>query len=484
MDKEQYPRIEIVIGGKRIGAEGRESRPVFNPANGKELGRIPAITQGELEQAIEVAQAAFLKWKTVSAFERSKVLRRFADLLRRDAKVIATNLTRDMGKPVGEAMLEVASAADIVDWHAEEGRRIYGRIVPARMDGVQQIVTKEPVGVCLAISPWNFPLSQAIRKVAGALATGCTLLLKGPADTPASIMYIANLLEEAGLPSGCINLLWGDSAMISETALAHPNVKKISFTGSVPVGKSLASLAGLHMKRATMELGGHAPAIIFDDVNPEAVARALAANKLRNAGQVCISPTRFYVQDGVYDRFMPALIAAFESTVVGDGLDPKSQMGPLAHAGRIEAMEKLIAEARDNGATIATGGKRLGNEGFFYAPTIVETDGDDIALMNEEPFGPVAVVSRFSADSDVLPRANRLPFGLASYVFTNTLERAEATAAGLQAGMVSVNHFGLGLAETPFGGIEDSGYGSEGGIESFDGYLNTKFVTRMSHPVA
>ena len=297
-------------------------------------------------------------------------------------------------------------------------------------------------------------------------------------------MAIANCLEEAGLPPGCLNILWGDPSLIAGTLLAHPLVKKISFTGSVPVGKHLAELAGRHMKRATMELGGHAPVLVFDDVAPEAVARALTANKLRNAGQVCISPTRFYVQDRVYERFLPEFVAAFEGMTVGNGLAPDTKMGPLVNAGRVAAMEALVADARANGANVATGGARVGNVGHFYAPTVVETAGDDISLMNDEPFGPVAVVSRFRDVEDGLRRANRLPFGLASYVFTNSLQRADQAAAGLAAGMVSINHFGLALAETPFGGINDSGYGSEGGSESFDGYLNTKFVSRMSNPVA
>lgn len=481
---EHYPRIEIIIGETRIGPAAGTARPVINPATDETLAFMPAIGPEELELAAQTAGAAFLDWKQRSPLERSDILRRFAGLLRKNDARIARNLTMDMGKPLAEALTEVRSAADIVDWHAEEGRRIYGRIIPARLPGVQQRVVREPIGVCLAIAPWNFPMSQTIRKVAAALASGCTLLVKGAADTPSSIMEIANLLAEAGLPSGCLNVLWGDSATISETLLKHPLVKKLSFTGSSPVGKHLAALAGTYMKRSTMELGGHAPVLVFDDVNPEVVARVLAAGKLRNAGQVCISPTRFYVQQRVYDRFMPALAEAFESVKVGNGLLPDTKMGPLCHPGRVTAMEALLEDARSRGANVVTGGRRIGNVGSFYAPTIVETQGDDIALMRDEPFGPVAVVSRFATEEEGLARANGLPYGLASYVFTNSLERAEFAASGLAAGMVSINHFGLALPETPFGGINDSGYGSEGGIESFDGYLNTKFVTQLSRPLA
>ncbi|UWS81615.1 NAD-dependent succinate-semialdehyde dehydrogenase (plasmid) [Phaeobacter sp. G2] len=479
-----YPRIEIILNGKRIGPEGRSTRAITNPATEETLAEMPMITAQELDQAVQTAQTAFDSWQGVSALERSRILRRFADILRRDESQIARNITLDMGKPLAEALAEVRSAADYVDWHAEEGRRVYGRIIPARVAGVQQIMVKEPVGVCLAIAPWNFPLSQSIRKVANALASGCTLLLKGASETPSAIMAIANALEEAGLPAGCLNIIWGDPSLIANTLLAHPVVKKLSFTGSVPVGKHLAELAGRYMKRVTMELGGHAPVLIYDDVDPQAVARALTANKLRNSGQVCISPTRFYVQDGVYDSFLPALVDAFEKVNVGNGLDPATKMGPLVNSGRVDAMDALVADARANGATIATGGARIGNVGHFYSPTVVATDGDDIALMNDEPFGPVAVVSRFRDSDEALRRANRLPFGLASYVFTNSLQRADQASASLAAGMVSINHFGLALPETPFGGINDSGYGSEGGIESFEGYLNTKFISRMSNPVA
>jgi succinate-semialdehyde dehydrogenase / glutarate-semialdehyde dehydrogenase len=484
MAEADYPRIEIVIGGKHIGPDGRPSRPISNPATGETLAQMPLITPEELEAAAQTSEAAFQAWKDRSALDRSGILRRFADLLRKNEAMIARHLTMDMGKPLHEAVLEVRGAADYVDWHAEEGRRIYGRIIPARLAGVQQIVVKEPVGVCLAVAPWNFPLSQSIRKVANALASGCTLILKGASETPSAIMYIMKYLQEAGLPDGCLNIVWGDPKLIANTLVAHPLVKKISFTGSVPVGKYLAELAGRHMKRATMELGGHAPVLVFDDVDPEAVARALTGNKLRNAGQVCISPTRFYVQDRIYDRFMPALVDAFEKFTVGNGLDAATKMGPLVNGGRVTEMEQMVADARTHGAKVLTGGARIGNVGHFYAPTIVETPGDDIALMQDEPFGPVAVVSRFSDAEEGLRRANGLPFGLASYLFTNSLQLADQVAARLASGMVSINHFGLALAETPFGGMNDSGYGSEGGMESFDGYVNTKFISRMSNPVA
>lgn len=479
-----YPNIELRIGSRSIGIADRASIPVINPATGEEVGRVPSATPGDLVDVAPTAHAAFLLWKDRSALDRSQILRRFAELLRANCDAIATNLTIDQGKPMAESVAELRSSADHVDWHAEEGRRIYGRIIPARTPGVQQQVLREPVGVCLGISPWNFPLSLAVRKVASALAAGCTLILMGPAEAPSSVMAIATLLREAGLPDGCLNLVWGDPGMISETLIASPQVRKLSFTGSVPVGKHLAALAGRHMKRTTMELGGHAPVLVFDDANAAAAARALTGAKVRNAGQICIAPTRFYVQAGIYKEFVSELVDAFGKVTVGSGLDPATRMGPLCHPGRVGAMERLVDDARNGGAAVLTGGRRLGNEGFFYAPTIVETSEDKIALMREEPFGPVAIVSSFKTADDGLARANGLSFGLASYVYTNSLERADRAARELHTGMVSINHFGLALPETPFGGINDSGYGSEGGAETFDGYLNTKFVTRLSTPAA
>jgi succinate-semialdehyde dehydrogenase/glutarate-semialdehyde dehydrogenase len=425
------------------------------------------------------SQRAFESWKDRSPLERGRILRSFADLARKHADEIARNMTRDQGKPLSEAIGEIRFAADHADWHAEEARRIYGRVIPARDPRVQQMVLREPVGVCIAFTPWNFPFSQALRKVVAALASGCTIILKGPGESPSSTVAIGRLMQEAGLPDGCLNILWGDPAHLSETLLAAPEVRKISFTGSVEVGKHLASLAGRHMKRSTMELGGHAPVILFDDADIEAAADALAGQKVRNAGQVCISPTRFYVQAKGHDRFLARFAEKIASTRVGNGFQESVQMGPLCHGRRVAEMEGFVQDAREQGAEIVTGGERVGNAGFFYAPTVVAAGTDELRLMKEEPFGPIAVVTPFGDFDEVIRRANSLPFGLASYVFTGSSSRAQNAARALAAGMVSVNHFGLALPETPFGGINDSGYGSEGGSETFDGYLNTKFVTRF-----
>ncbi|HEV7318465.1 MAG TPA: NAD-dependent succinate-semialdehyde dehydrogenase [Ensifer sp.] len=473
-----YERLGMLIDGRWVYETERRDT-VIDPASGAVIGYLPCASDADLSAAVASAQRAFESWRERSPLDRGQILRRFADLARKHAEDIGRSMVLDQGKPLAEAIGEIRFAADHADWHAEEARRIYGRLVPSRDPRVQQAVTREPVGVCIAFTPWNFPFSQALRKVVAALASGCTIILKGPAESPSSTVAIGRLMQEAGLPDGCLNIVWGSSSHISETLLSAPAVKKISFTGSVEVGKLLASLAGRHMKRSTMELGGHAPAIIFDDADVDAAADALAAQKIRNAGQVCVSPTRFYVQAKAYDRFLSRFSEKVTATKVGSGFDEGVQMGPLCHARRVTAMEGFVEDAHARGAEIVTGGNRIGNTGYFYAPTVVAGGSDALKLMNEEPFGPIAIVTPFSGFDDVIRRANSLPFGLASYVFTASSSRAQHTAQALAAGMVSINHFGLALPETPFGGINDSGYGSEGGIETFDGYLNTKFVTRF-----
>ena len=471
-----YEKLGMLIDGRWI-VDSARSIDVIDPALGESFARLPCASDEDLRAAVSAAQRAFPGWRDASPMERSHILRRFAELAREHADVIGYNMTRDQGKPLAEAVGEVRFAADHADWAAEEGRRIYGRIIPPRDPRVHQYVVREPVGVCAAFTPWNFPFSQALRKVAAALATGCTIVLKGPEDSPSAVVALARLMQEAGLPAGCLNIVWGDPAQVSETILSMPEVRQVSFTGSVAVGKQLAAIAGRKMMRSTMELGGHAPVLIFDDADVDKAADMLAAYKIRNAGQVCISPTRFYVQASVHDRFLSRFADRMASTKVGGGYDAGVQMGPLCHARRVVAIEGFVDDARAKGAEILTGGERIDRAGYFYAPTVVSTTDDSIRLMRDEPFGPVVTVTPFDDFDEVMSRANSLPYGLASYVFTNSARRAQHASRLLAAGMVSVNHFGLSLPETPFGGINDSGYGSEGGGETFDGYLNTKFVT-------
>lgn len=474
-----YQKLALYIDGKFIEAEGRKTQEVINPSNREVLGHLPHATDEDLQSALLSAERAFASWKKSSPTERSTILRKVAQLTRDRAPEIARNMTLDQGKPLSESLGELISCADHADWHAEECRRIYGRVITPRNPNVRQFVLREPIGVCVAFTPWNFPYNQAIRKVAAAVGAGCTLVLKGPEDSPSAVMAIAQMFHDAGLPPGVLNLVWGDPPKISDYLIRSPITRKVSFTGSVPVGKQLASLAGAHMKRVTMELGGHSPVLVFDDADVERAAHMLAKFKIRNAGQVCVSPTRFYVQKKAYDKFLAAFTYTLSKIKVGDGLSEGVEMGPLAHERRVPAMGRFVEDARNRGAKVLLGGEPISGQGFFFPPTVITDLPDDSMLMTQEPFGPVAPVVSFDSIDEVITRANSLPFGLSSYVFTNSLQTATRVSNELEAGMVNINHFGSALPETPFGGIKDSGIGSEGGSETFDGYLVTKFVTHV-----
>jgi succinate-semialdehyde dehydrogenase / glutarate-semialdehyde dehydrogenase len=475
-----YEQLALYIDGAFIHGEGRYEQEVFNPSTGTAFARLPHATKQDLDRALAAAGKAFQSWRGTSPLERSRILRRVAELIRERAPAIARNITLDQGKPIAEALQEVTTCAEHAEWHAEECRRIYGRVIPPRSESVRQLVVREPIGVCAAFSPWNFPFNQALRKAVSALGAGCTLILKGPEDSPSAVVALARIFHDAGLPPGCLNIVWGKPGEISSYLIQSPIVRKISFTGSTAVGKTLAAVAGGHMKRMTMELGGHSPVLVFDDADVEGVARFLAKTKTRNAGQVCMAPSRFFVHEKAYERFVDAFANAYGSLRVGDGLANDTEMGPLAHARRVESMQALVADARERGGTVVCGGERLEGDGFFFAPTVVTGMPDDSRLMTEEPFGPVVPVTRFKTTDEVLARANALPYGLASFVFTNSLATATHVSNRLEAGMVSINHFGLALAETPLGGVKDSGMGSEGGTETFDGYLTTKFISQAS----
>ncbi len=474
-----YPALSLYINGEFIRGGGRKVQNIINPANDQVIGQLPHATREDLDAALAAAQKAFVSWKKSSPLERSKVLRRVAELARERSKDIGRFMTMDQGKPMAEAVGEVMFCSEHAEWHAEECRRIYGRVIPARVDGVRQLVLREPVGVVAAFSPWNFPFNQAIRKISAAVGAGCSIILKGPEDTPSAVVALAQLFHDAGLPPGVLNVVWGVPNEVSDHLIKSPIVRKITFTGSVPVGKQLAALAASLMKRSTMELGGHAPVIVCDDADVEAAVQMLVPYKFRNAGQVCISPTRFYVQEGVYERFVAAFVAKTQTLKVGDGLEKGTQMGPLAQKRRVAAIAGFVDDAQARGAQVLTGGGGMAGAGNFFAPTVLAGLTEDSRMMTEEPFGPVAGMLRFKTLDEVLTRANSLPFGLASYAFTTSSKNAHAISTGLEAGMVAINHLGMALAETPFGGIKDSGIGSEGGFETFDGYLNTKFVTQL-----
>lgn len=473
-----YPNVNLYIDGKWRPAAGNRTLPVLNPATEEVIGTVAHASKDDLDEALAAAERGFAAWRKVSAYERAKLMRKAADIFRSRADEIAVLMTMEQGKPVGEAKMEVLAGADIIDWFAEEARRAYGRVIPARAEGVYQLVIKEPVGPVAAFTPWNFPINQVVRKLSAAVATGCSIIVKAPEETPASPAALIQAFVDAGLPAGVVGLVYGVPAEISEYLIPHPVIRKVTFTGSTPVGKQLAALAGQHMKRVTMELGGHAPAIVFDDADLDLAAKTLAAAKFRNAGQVCVSPTRFLVHETMYEPFVEKFVAAAKAVRVGNGMEQGTQMGPLAHDRRIPWVEGLVADARQRGAEVRAGGERIGNKGYFYQPTVLTGVGKDARMMNEEPFGPVAMIAPFRELDEVVEEANRLPYGLAGYAFTRSAKTANAIASKVETGMLTINHLGLALPEVPFGGVKDSGYGSEGGSEAIEAYLNTKFVSQ------
>src|SRR5210317_13653 len=475
----KYPDTQLFLNGEWRDALAKESLEIINPATEEVIGKVSHARKEDLDIAVNAAEKAFNSWKNVSAYERSKILRKAADIVRSKADEIATLMTLEQGKPLVEAKMETMGAADSIDWYAEEGRRAYGRIIPSRApQGVYQFVFKEAVGVVAAFTPWNFPLNQVVKKVAAAFAAGCTAIVKGPEETPASVAELIKAFDEAGMPKGSINLVYGIPAEISEYLIAHPIVRKVTFTGSTAVGKLLASLAGTHMKRVTIELGGHSPAIVCEDADVKAAIKILSANKFRNAGQVCISPTRFLVHDSVYEEFVDGFVEQAEALNVGNGLDEGVKMGPLAHDRRLTAIEGFVSDAVEKGAKVLTGGKRKGNKGYFFEPTVMTNVSNDARIMNEEPFGPLAPINSFSSIDEVIEEANRLNYGLAAYAYTNSAKTAQDLGQAIESGQVSINHHGLGLVDTPFGGVKDSGYGSEGGPEGLDAYMTTKLVSQ------
>lgn len=475
---QEYPNTQLFLNGEWRDSLSKETLEIINPATEEIIGKLAHARKDDLDIALNAADTAFKDWKNVSAYDRSKILRKAAEIIRSRVGLIAGLMTLEQGKPLAEAKGETLGAADSIDWYAEEGRRAYGRIIPARAQGVYQFVFKEPVGVVAAFTPWNFPLNQVVKKVAAAFAAGCTVIIKGPEETPASVAELIKAFDEAGMPKGSINLVFGIPAEISEYLISHPIVRKVTFTGSTAVGKQLASLAGTHMKRATMELGGHSPAIVCADADVNVAVKILSANKFRNAGQVCISPTRFLVHESVYDQFVEGFVKSAESLNVGNGLDEGINMGPLAHDRRLTAIEGFVADAVEKGAKVLTGGKRKGNKGYFFEPTVMTDVSKDSRIMNEEPFGPLAPINSFSSIDEVVEEANRLNYGLAAYAYTNSAKTAQHLGAAIESGQVSINHHGLGLVDTPFGGVKDSGYGSEGGPEGLDAYMTTKLVSQ------
>jgi succinate-semialdehyde dehydrogenase / glutarate-semialdehyde dehydrogenase len=472
-----YVDTLLFINGEWCEGTGGATIPVFNPATEEQIGVVARATKTDLERAVIAANAGFREWRKVSANDRAALMKKAASLLRERAPEIAKLLTIEQGKPIAEATGEIKGAADFIDWCAEEGRRIYGRVVSPRSVSVQQLVLKEPVGPVAAFTPWNFPVSQVVRKLAVALAAGCSFVVKAPEETPASPAELIRAFADAGVPKGVVGLVYGDPAEISTYLTSHPLIRKISFTGSTAVGKQLASLAGQHMKRTTMELGGHAPVIVAADADVELAVKTVGVAKFRNAGQVCVAPTRFLVHNSIRAQFVDSLVAHAEGLRLGDGLDESTTIGPLANERRVAAMTSLMKNARETGAKFETGGEKMGNRGFFFAPTVLNDVTLDSEVFNGEPFGPVAAVRGFDTLDEAIEEANRLPYGLAGYAFTNSIKSQHQLMTSLEVGMLFINQSATPWPEMPFGGVKDSGYGSEGGPEALEAYVNTKSVT-------
>lgn len=471
-----YPDTRLLIDNQWVDAAEGQTLDVLNPATGEVIGRVAHAGRVDLDRALAAAQRGFETWRFTPAAERAGLMRKAAGLLRERADAIARVLTQENGKPLAEARVETLAAADILEWFADEGRRVHGRIVPSRNLAIQSLVIKEPVGPVAAFTPWNFPINQVVRKLGAALAAGCSFLVKAPEETPAAPAALLQALVDAGLPPGVVGLVFGNPAEISSYLIPHPVIRKVAFTGSTAVGKQLAALAGQHMKRVTMELGGHAPVIVCEDADVALAVKAAGAAKFRNAGQVCISPTRFLVHRSLVGEFTERLVAHAQGLKLGDGLAEGTTLGPLANTRRVAAMTQVVEDAVAKGAKLATGGERVGQRGNFFAPTVLAEVPLEASVFNDEPFGPVAAIRAVDTLEEAIAEANRLPYGLSAYAYTRSVRNTHLLTQRVESGMLWINQPATPTPEMPFGGIKDSGYGSEGGPEAIEAYLNTKSV--------
>lgn len=481
MSEARYPSLGLYIDGQWHRSGDAGDAPVVNPATAEVLAQLPLASEKDLADAVSAAARGYTIWKRTAPAERAALIGRAVGLIRERSERIALIMTLEQGKPLGESRLEVQRAAELIEWAAQEGRRTYGQTIPAPA-GMRYLTFQEPVGVVAALTPWNFPAVSPARKIGSALAAGCACIVKPSEQTPGTALALVEAFVDAGLPAGVLNLVFGEPGRVSSYLIDSPAVRMVTFTGSVPVGKRLAALAAERMKPCLMELGGHSPTIVFDDCDIPKVARACAATKFRNSGQVCTSPTRFFVQRGAYERFVEAFADAARRLTVGDGRSSETQMGPLASARRVEAIEALASDALARGARAMAGGKRAiaAGRGYFFEPTVLSDVPPEARVMNEEPFGPIAACRPFDTVDDVLREANRLPYGLAAYAFTTSLKNARDVAHGLECGIVGINSFSGSNPETPFGGVKDSGFGREGGVEGLKAYMTTKFVVEAS----
>lgn len=465
--------LKLFIDGAWRQGEG-DASPVINPASGDTIAELRLASTANLDEALAAADRAWPAWRALDVEKRGAILRKAASLLRERAEEIGRLLTQEQGKPLAEAIGEVMGSAGMFDYFAEEAKRVGGRVL-VRPTGQRSIVIPQPVGPTATFTPWNFPIYLLAKKVAAALAAGCTVISKPPEETPGCTGALAKALDDAGIPKGVFQLVHGVPDAVSRQLIGSPVIRKISFTGSTAVGKHLMKLAADGMKRITMELGGHAPVLVFDDCDLDKTLDMLVPQKFRNAGQVCVSPTRFFVQDGIYDAFAKGFAERTAKVKLGNGLEADTKMGPLANQRRLPAITGLVDDAKAKGARVLAGGEP-GDGGFFFQPTVLADVPDDAEAMNVEPFGPVALMRSFATEEEALHQANRLPYGLASFVFTENGRRANRLGDALESGMVGINNFAISVADAPFGGIKESGFGSEGGEEGLASYQVTKAI--------
>jgi len=468
-----YPDLKLFIAGQ--WRKTARDIPVVNPATEEEIGRLPCAGLSDLDDALAAAEEGFRIWSRTSPRIRADTILRAARLMRERQEEIALSITLEHGKPLKQARLEVTRGAEFFEWDAGEAMRTYGRIIPAAR-GHKFAVHHQPIGVVAAFSPWNFPMSQPARKIGGALASGCSIILKAAEETPAGAIHLVQAFEDAGLPPGVLNLVFGDPAEISSHLIAHEAVRLVAFTGSTAVGQHLTTLASKHMTPVLMELGGHAPVIVCEDTDVQAAAIAGAIRKMRNAGQVCTSPTRFFVHESIFDEFSDVFVKRASETIVGDGMAAETEMGPCANDRRVPVLAALVDDAREKGATLATGGVRHGDRGYFFQPTVLLNVSENARIMQEEPFGPIAVINPVRSLDHAIELANAVPFGLAGYAFTNRADYIDRLVDEIAVGNLSINTLEASMPETPFGGVKSSGYGREGGAEGLDNYMTIKHV--------
>ena len=473
-----YNKFGQFIDGKWQQAEKSETYDVINPATEEIIGKASKASSIDVHKALSSAEEGFAKWKTKPAWERSKIIRKIADLIRERGEELAHWMTLEVGKPYADAIAEVNASADIFEWNAEETKRIYGQTVESRFENTRILINYQPVGVVAALVPWNFPIMLAARKISTAMAAGCSVICKPDVIAPGGVMEMMNIIKEAGVPPGVVNLLSGDPASISSQLISSDVIKKISITGSTRVGKLILKQAAEKVQRVTMELSGHAPFIVFDDVNIEKVTDMAISAKFRNNGQVCISPSRFYIHENKKDNFTKLFVEKTKKLKIGNGLNEETQLGPMTTKKRLDEVENLVEKTKKEGAKILCGGKRPAgfNKGYFYEPTVFDNVKDDFTIMHQEPFGPLVPITTFKNYDEVIERANNHELGLASYVYTNSMERAHKSSEMLQTGVVAVNTPVVAVAEAPFGGIKQTGYGREGGSMGIKDYLNIKYT--------